>query len=282
MVISNGPQVVIVGDRSGKADSAFMRPRRAFLAATAALLVAAGGIAREPGAVEASAPPSHAVVVELFTAQGCSSCPPADQLLTELGEQSGAAVVLLAFHVDFWNHSGWTDPFSSEEWTRRQVAYARKLGLQQVYTPQAVVDGGVELIGSRAAELRAAVSRAAALPAATIALDLAPSASKVRVEADVALPEALRDRSWDVMIAVYETGLVTPVARGENGGRTLRNDYVVRGLRRAGRVEKASRQTATLPLEKGWNRDRLGVAAFLQDPSSLEIRGATARPLPAR
>jgi hypothetical protein len=244
--------------------------RAVLLAALAAALAPEAG----PGPAA-----GHAVVVELFTAQGCSSCPPADRLLSELGEQSAGLLVPLAFHVDFWNHGGWTDPFSSADWTQRQVAYARRLGLQQVYTPQALVDGAVELVGSRAKELRAAVAAAAAKPAAAIALGLSPSASDVRVEADVDLPEALRGRRWDLMVAVYETGLLTPVARGENGGRTLKNDYVVRTLKRAGRLTTSSKESARLGLSKSWNRARLGVAAFLQDPASLEIRGASARAL---
>jgi hypothetical protein len=233
------------------------------------------------GAGDESPASGHPVVVELFTAQGCSSCPPADRLLTELGGESGARILPLAFHVDYWNHDGWTDPFSSADWTKRQAAYARRLGLQQVYTPQAVVDGSVELIGSRAPELRSAVAAAAEKPAATIALKLEPSESKVRVRADVGLPEALKSGSWELMFAVYETGLMTPVKSGENGGKTLQNDYVVRSLKSGERVRGTSSQTATLSLDKGWNRERLGVAVFLQDPSTLEIRGASAHLLNA-
>jgi hypothetical protein len=251
--------------------------------AAAAVVLVAGALAAAPaGAGEESPASVHPVVVELFTAQGCSSCPPADRVLTELGGESGGRIIPLAFHVDFWNHDGWTDPFSSADWTKRQVAYARKLGLQQVYTPQAIVDGSVELVGSRGQELRSAVAAAAAKPAAAIALKLEPSESKVRVRAEVELPEALRSSgSWELMLAVYETGLVTPVRAGENGGKTLQNDYVVRTLRRGDRVRATSTQTATLSLEKSWNRERLGIAAFLQDPSTLEIRGANARPLNA-
>ena len=220
------------------------------------------------------------MVVELFTSQGCSSCPPADRLLAQLGEESAGRIVPLSFHVDFWNYIGWTDPFSSRDWTERQVAYGRAFGLQQAYTPQAVVNGGVELVGSDGNALRAAVAAAAARPAATIVLRLKPATSKVVVEAEVDLPETLRGRKWDLMLAVFETGLVTAVGRGENGGQTLRNDYVVRSLRRGGRVDGPARQTATLALEKGWDRSRLGVAAFLQDPRSLSICGASAASLP--
>jgi hypothetical protein len=227
-------------------------------------------------------PAEHAVVVELFTSQGCSTCPPADRLLAQLGVESAGRIVPLSFHVDFWNSIGWIDPFSSKDWTERQVAYGRAFGLQQAYTPQAVVNGGVELVGSDGNALRAAVAAAAARPAATIVLRLKPATSKVIVEADVDLPETLRGRKWDLMLAVFETGLVTAVGRGENGGRTLRNDYVVRSLRRGGRVDGPARQTATLSLEKGWDRSHLGVAVFLQDPRSLSICGASAASISPR
>src|SRR5206468_3877431 len=110
------------------------------------------------------------------------------------------------------------------DWTRRQAAYARVLGLKNLYTPQAVVDGSVELIGSNAEALRTAMATCAAKPAASIVLRLEPADSDVLVNADVGLPETLRRSKLDLMFAVYEEGLVTPVGSGENGGRTLRND----------------------------------------------------------
>jgi hypothetical protein len=225
--------------------------------------------------------PESVVVVELFTSQGCSSCPPADRLLRQIGERGAGKVVPLAYHVDFWNHVGWTDPFSSADWTKRQEAYARRLGLSSIYTPQAVVDGAAELVGSDAAAIQAAIAAAAAKPGAAIDLRLEPRDSKLRVEAAVDLPESLRGRKWDLMVALYETGLSTAVGRGENGGRTLQNDYVVRTLARAGRVTASTKEETSLKLDSGWNRSKLGVAAFLQDPDTLEIRGASARALPA-
>ena len=232
----------------------------------------------------APAPAAHrAVVVELFTSQGCSSCPPADQLLARLASE-GTGIVPLAFHVDYWNRIGWRDPFSSHDWSQRQVAYSRALGLTQVYTPQAVIDGTAEMIGSEEGRVRAAISAAAARPAATISLEVEPKGSKIQIVAEVERPEELRGGSEDLMLAVYETGLVTAVQRGENGGRTLHNDYVVRSLRRAAEISPGSsprtRATATLALEKEWNRSALGVAAFLQDRRSLAIRGAAALALP--
>ena len=237
----------------------------------------------QAGAFPATAP-RRAVVIELFTSQGCSSCPPADALLTRLASE-GAGVIPLAFHVDYWNRAGWRDPFSNHDWSQRQVAYSRALGLTQVYTPQAVIDGTSELVGSEEQRVRAAISAAASRPAATISLQVEPKGSRLQVIAEVERPEPLRSSWEDLMVAVYETGLVTAVGSGENGGRTLHNDYVVRSLRRAAKISPGdsprTRATATLALEKEWNRSALGVAAFLQDPRTLAISGAAALPLPA-
>jgi hypothetical protein len=236
---------------------------------------------QETSAAPAAAPAGHAVVVELFTSQGCSSCPPADRLLASLGEQDAGRVVPLSFHVDFWNSMGWKDPFSRHAWTERQAAYARALRLGQVYTPQAVVDGRAEMVGSDGDRLRSAITAAASRPAADIALSLESSASRGMVRAEVDLPEALRGRKLDLMVALFETGLVTEVGRGENGGHTLTNDYVVRDLKRAGKLSprgpERTEHTAEISLEREWNPSRLGVAAFLQDPGSLEIYGGSSR-----
>lgn len=226
---------------------------------------------------DTSGPVSHPVLIELFTSQGCSSCPPADQLLTQLGAADAGRVVPLSFHVDYWNHVGWTDPFSSHSWTERQVEYMRAFHLEAPYTPQAVVDGASQVVGSDASALRAAIASAQSRPAAGISLRLEPEASKVAVDADVDLPESLRGRRWELQVAVFETGLVTPVGKGENGGKTLHNDYVVRTLTSAGRVEKPAKLKTTVKLDKGWDRSHLGVAAFLQDPKTLEIRGASVK-----
>lgn len=249
----------------------------------AAVLLLLGSARGDAAAQDLAASADHVVVVELFTSQGCSSCPPADRLLTSLGAQAGARVVPLAFHVDFWNSGGWRDPFSQAEWTRRQAAYERVLGIKNVYTPQAVVDGSIELIGSNVEALNAALATAAARPAATIALRLGRVGGDVLADVDVDLPEALRRSRLDLMFALYEEGLVTSVGRGENGGRALHNDYVVRSLRTGDRLssgEARTHHTIRLRLAKEWNLERLGVAVFLQNPESLRIFGARAEPLP--
>jgi hypothetical protein len=225
---------------------------------------------------------SRPVLVELFTSQGCYSCPPADLLLSRLGRESGGKVVPLAFHVDFWNSKGWRDPFSSSAWSRRQEAYTKALSLKSGYTPQAVVHGFAEMVGSDQERLLAAIASAVARPAADLSLTLEPAASDVTARVQVGIPPPLRGRRWDLMLAVYETGLVTAVRRGENKGRELHNDYVVRSLRRE-RLDKidsdVSEVSAKLPLESDWKRSQLGVVAFLQDPKSLEIGGVAAKSL---
>jgi hypothetical protein len=243
------------------------------------------GAAPMPASEPAGGAP-HAVVVELFTSQGCQTCPPADKLLAALGEQSNGRIVPLAFHVDFWNSLGWKDPFSSHDWTTRQQEYARVFRQRDVYTPQAVIDGRSFMNGADANRIRTAIDNAAARPGATISLQTDVADPKLQVRAEVDRPEALRDRKLDVMVALFETGLVTDVSKGENGGHTLQNEYVVRSLRRAGHLTKkdpARTEYATeIKLENGWNRAHLGVAAFLQDPETLEITGAGAKLLTVR
>jgi hypothetical protein len=224
------------------------------------------------------------VLVELFTSQGCSSCPPADQLIAKIGEETGAPVVPLSFHVDYWNSGGWTDPFSQKDWSARQLSYAKALGLgDRIYTPQAVVDGRKELVGSDERSLRAAIVQAQARPAGRISIHLEPNPSKVAVTAEVDIPDSLRDRRLDLMLAEFETGLVTSVGKGENGGRTLHNEYVVRQLERCAKLAAGgpahTENRAAMTLEKDWSQRRLGIAAFLQDPKSLEIYGAASQVL---
>ena len=248
-------------------------------AASAAPLLLAGLLLAAVPSSALPSPDGHVVVVELFTSQGCSTCPPADRLLSSLGAQDGDRVVPLAFHVDIWNSTGWTDPFSRADWTKRQTAYARRFGAATIYTPQAVVDGGAELVGSDAKALNAAIAEAAARPAGRLALELRRAGSQVHVTVDVQLPDGLRKDSLDLMLAVFETGLVTDVGRGEHGGRQLHDDYVVRSLSRAARLAAGgparTRTEASIALDPGWKQEHLGVAAFLQDPVSLGIRGAT-------
>lgn len=152
--------------------------------------------------------------------------------------------------------------------------------------PPAVVAGRTEVLGSDERSIRAAVAAAAVEPHGELALTLAPTGSEIGVTVDVELPDSLRDRKLDLMVAVFESGLVTPVGRGENGGRTLHNEYVVRRLERAGRVRprdpEQTRHSVSLKIADDWQRSELGVAAFLQDARSLAIHGAEVQNLQER
>ncbi|HYG65894.1 MAG TPA: DUF1223 domain-containing protein, partial [Thermoanaerobaculia bacterium] len=151
------------------------------------------------------------VIVELFTSQGCSSCPPADRLLTRLGGDPGLAgrVIPLAFHVDYWNHIGWTDPFSAKRWSERQQAYARAFKANRIYTPQLVVNGRTEGVGSHEPRVRKQIADALARePAGRVSLGVeTPAAGQVRVKVGARLARQARQETagdLDAWVAVVE------------------------------------------------------------------------------
>jgi hypothetical protein len=216
-------------------------------------------------------------IVELFTSQGCSSCPPADRLLTKLAgdPRYQGRVIPLSFHVDYWNYIGWTDPYSSQRWSDRQRQYAAKtFRSNRIYTPQVVVNGRTECVGSQEREPAGQVS---------LAVGERTPDGHIKVKVGAKLAKAVGAGNLDLWVAVYESDLTTPVKSGENSSRTLRNDRVVRRLEKAFVLPAAagSEKSAelTLGLDKRWKTQNLGVAAFLQDPATLAIHGAAARDL---
>lgn len=223
-------------------------------------------------------PGAMPVVIELFTSEGCSSCPPADQLLAKLTrEQSvpGARIIALGEHVDYWDHQGWRDPFSSRTFTARQSDYAaRVFGTERIYTPQLVVDGTAELVGSDASAARRAIERAAKRPKASLELSLSNDVATVRV---VGIRSLTRRGDADVVLAITEDGLRSDVKRGENSGLTLTHAAVVRWLHTAARLPRAQETFAgefALPLDATWRRERLRVIGFLQDRDTRRILAA--------
>ncbi|MBL8710251.1 MAG: DUF1223 domain-containing protein [Rhodospirillaceae bacterium] len=198
-------------------------------------------------------------VVELFTSQGCSSCPPAD---ANLGKLAGRADVLaLSFGVTYWDYLGWQDTFGKEEFTARQHGYARALGNSSVYTPQMVINGRIDLVGQRMPEIEEAIA-AQARPAAA-AITLAPAMATISAGA---APE----RAAEVWLVRYEPGPIEiPVARGENGGRELVITHAVRELTRLGNWEGAA---TAFPLPAG--NPGLKRAVLLQAPFNGEILAA--------
>lgn len=173
------------------------------------------------------------VLVELFTSEGCSDCPPADALLARLDTTQfvpGAQAIVLSEHVTYWNYLGWSDPFSLVEATQRQEQYKDRFKLDSTYTPQAVVDGAAELVGSDPGALTRAVARAALAPKVEIAIEDARQTTEA-VVFSVRVPASLSAVRPNVMGVVAEDATESKVTRGENEGRTLRHVAVVRVLK---------------------------------------------------
>jgi hypothetical protein len=228
------------------------------------------------------------VLVELFTSQGCSSCPPADRLLSELAAREDLEVIALSFHVDYWNYIGWTDPFSSAAWSARQRAYGKQFGGNRIYTPQMVIDGRLEAVGSNRSTILRLIGRARTAPRRLAVEVVTEWASRDRLRARVtstglgALEPAEYPKTWETWVAVVENGLVTPVGRGENASKVLLNDRVVRRLTRVPHAASKSAKSFNgfeIDVEAGWVRDQLSVVAFVQDAESLQIE-ATAESKP--
>lgn len=245
------------------------RPMRARVLTV--VVVCVSGIAVTLAARSAMAPleptrPRVPVLVELFTSEGCSSCPSADTLLRQLDARQpvdGAEIVVLSEHVDYWNRLGWTDPFSSPAFTARQEAYSSALRAQGLYTPQAVIDGGAEVIGNDQPALVAAVRSAAALAKTALKVHVVPVGDerlRVAVTSGVPLPAG----PATVVLALAQTDLVVKVPRGENAHKTLRHTGVVRLLAQSdvtggGTLAPISFDVA---LDSAWPRDALRVVAF--------------------
>src|SRR5881398_2765009 len=195
------------------------------------------------------------VLVELFTSEGCSSCPPADVLLARLLRAQpvpGATVVGLSEHVDYWDSLGWKDPFSDALFTERQQDYAPVVARGRIYTPQMVVGGRVDVLGSDESAARSAVARAAAEPHGTLRLERRGKGVRIAARDLPAHAEA------QVLLAVVEDGLSNRVLRGENQGRTLSHSAVVRSLRRIGIAAGPSFELDVQPaLDPSWKSPRL-------------------------
>ena len=202
------------------------------------------------------------VVVELFTSQGCSSCPPADALLAVLDKDPN--VIVLSEHVDYWNHLGWRDPFSSSAHSARQQQYARRFGQDGPYTPQMVVDGRVQFVGSDARRARAAIAEAGAV-AGRAPVTVRREGEAVFVEAP-ALGVGSKAELW---VGVLRAEGGAEVARGENAGRTLRHVGIVRTLVKGGTVTRERGASYRVVVGSGER-----VVAFLQEPGLGKILGA--------
>jgi hypothetical protein len=211
------------------------------------------------------------VLVELFTSEGCSSCPPADALLEKLDRAQsvpGAQVIALSEHVDYWNHIGWADPYSSPAFSARQELYARRFRTNGPYTPQMVVDGRWEFVGSDARAAESAIRSAAGQPKVAIRIGKGNGSSLVEVDR---LP-AGKARKANVYVAYAADAGVQDVLRGENKGRRLHHVAIVKDLRQAGTVDDRSAFKAQFP----WDGDGRMIV-FVQEPGNGAILGAAIR-----
>ena len=218
------------------------------------------------------------VLVELFTSEGCSSCPSADDLLSKLEKQQpvpGARIIVLSEHVDYWNRLGWRDPFSSSEYTARQERYAETLKQDGTYTPEAVVDGRAGFVGSNSREAVAAIREALKSPKADIKLSVLEQGQGYNLSIDIAhIPES---KDADIIVALTETGLQSKVTNGENSGRTLSHTGVVRRLTLLGHAKDSSYSTQTsLAISREWKRENLQAIVFVQDRKTRHILGVAA------
>ena len=254
-------------------------------AALASAVSRAGAVDRRNGRADTNAPVM--VMAELFTSEGCSSCPPADDVLTRFISSQpvpGVIVVGLGEHVDYWDRLGWRDPFSSASLTSRQSQYnANVFRTGSIYTPQIVIDGRLEGIGSDFSAIRKAILEAAKTPKATLTVAARREGDAVGIELHVdAAANVARNEPADVTVAITEDRLVTEVRRGENRGRTLRHTAVVRSLMTVGELAPGDRTFSKLVssvLARDWKPENLRVVAFAQERQSRRIVGVAAVPL---
>jgi hypothetical protein len=244
-------------------------------------IVAVWGFRHRPAVSESGAPLASGagpvpVMVELFTSEGCSSCPPADVLLSKLDQQpiNGVEVIVLSEHVDYWNSLGWQDPFSSAGFSERQRAYGDAFRTSSVYTPQMIVDGQQQFVGSDERRAHAAIIKAAKETRAKVELKLTSNKELSVTITD--LPAVTQDDTADVLLAVTESNLSSDVPRGENAGRSLKHTAVVRQLQTVGEVAAGSNKftaNAAVPFNKGWRTDNLRIVVFIQERGTRRVLG---------
>jgi hypothetical protein len=250
--------------------------KKLFAAAVVGLLLVIACLGFGPPRAAAQQP----VIVELFTSEGCSDCPAADALLTQLSRQRDAGrteLILLEEHVDYWNSTGWFDRFSSSDFTDRQNRYVKQFRLATAYTPQMVVDGRFQGVGNSVSGVKSMLMEASSNPkSSTVSLRfVAPGKLAVTVD------DSTHGRQ-KVLLAVTEDNLTTNVRGGENGGRVLTHSAVVRNFKTLGNTADGKFETtADLPAKSDWKKQDLRAAVIVQDPASGQIVGAASIPYPS-
>jgi hypothetical protein len=236
----------------------------------AALLAAAlvtGLVTGLGGAARAEAPGPR-VVVELYTSQGCNSCPPADALLGRLAKRKD--VLALSFHVDYWDYLGWKDTFALHAATTRQREYARHFHRGYVYTPQMVIDGRAEVVGSRSWSVESAIKKALKRGGdLVVRLEEDKSGAYVAV-----LPDAPKPEAAAVYMVLFDNAHTTDIKRGENGGKKLTYHNVVRAIRKVGSYDGKAKRLKLPVVENAGHEKRDGCAVLVQSTETGGILGA--------
>lgn len=230
------------------------------------------------------------VLVELFTSEGCSSCPPADSILQKLVEKqpiANADVIAIEEHVDYWNHDGWIDPFSSAEWTDRQMVYSPQTKDTGPYTPEMVVDGKASFNGSDPAKAVQSIEASAAKRKAEISISPEGPADKNAREFSVTvgkLDSPAPGDSAEVWLAITEDGLHSSVNAGENAGHALTHMATLRTLHKIGLSDPNAAQNSytgrtRVKFDSHWNAANLHVIVFVQEKKSRAILGVASAKL---
>jgi hypothetical protein len=233
---------------------------------------------------ETSSTENRPVLVELFTSEGCSSCPPADALLLKLDTAQpipGARLIVLSEHVDYWDHDGWKDPNSSAALTERQAAYVRALGLRTAYTPQLIVDGTSEMRANDPQQVERVFRQVTAAPKVPVHIGEVmvdagnPAILRARIEADGESDM----RNADVYVAVALDRVESQILRGENGGRHLTHVAVVQQITKVGKLPKGKSfgETVQLKLKPGTDPNNVRIVAFVQEPGPGRLLGVAVR-----
>ncbi|GAV85350.1 DUF1223 domain-containing protein [Cephalotus follicularis] len=217
-----------------------------------------------------------AVLVELFSSQGCKTSPEAELLVSRLGRgdfELEVPVIVLGYHVDYWDYMGWKDPFGSSQWTVRQKAYVEALRLDTMFTPQVVVQGVAQCVGNDEDALLSTISAASRFPSPAFQATFErPTPESLQVSLTGPLRTKVENNGANVMVALYESGLVTDCPKGENKGRVLSNDYVVRKLEKLCTVKDISAKktvsgTVNFSLWEGFNSNKCSISVFVQNNS---------------
>lgn len=228
-------------------------------------------------------PTSSPVLIELFTSEGCSSCPPAEQALQHMDANQpipGVQLIVLSEHITYFNHEGWTDPYSSQQLTDRQYAYAQGLGLKDVFTPQMLVDGTQELWDKNSQQAEEVVRQAAAAPSLPVQIEsvnLDPKASILR--AHIAVNGTSARHNEDIYAAVALDHATSNVLRGENRGKNLDHVAVVEALAKVGKLKKGNsfNGDVAIKLNPKFPAENLRLVVFVQESGVGKIDGAALR-----